>query len=184
MEQIGSGGSGQVWKGLWKSNGCKTVAIKKVMELPEREVGSVWNNNYGIVQIVTWGSHTLNAFCVDKFPSPTTSILVKIFTAKWSQYSICIYSRFCSAICRWPAELIYLPNACCQGYTIFRRNLKYHLQIYSIYVNHNLDQVWCIGDENVISDGNVDATFHFKLNNSGEGSMQKMSIAVFKTLSD
>jgi len=41
MEQIGSGGSGQVWKGLWKSNGCKTVAIKKVMELPEREVGSV-----------------------------------------------------------------------------------------------------------------------------------------------
>lgn len=41
MEQIGSGGSGQVWKGLWKSNGCKTVAIKKVMELPEREVGTV-----------------------------------------------------------------------------------------------------------------------------------------------
>lgn len=45
------------------------------------------------------------------------------------------------------------------------------------YVNHNLDQVWCIGDENVISDSNVDATFHFKLNNSGEGSMQKMIIA-------
>lgn len=52
------------------------------------------------------------------------------------------------------------------------------------YVNHYLDQVWCIGDENVISDSNVDATFHFKLNNSGEGRMQKMIIAVFKTLSD
>lgn len=64
-------------------------------------------------------------------------------------------------------------------------NTIYRFTVLYTYVNHNLDQVWCIGDDNVISDSNVDATFHFKLNNTGEGSMQKkMSIAVFKTLSD
>ena len=40
LGHIGSGASGQVWKGLWKSNGCKTIAIKKLMDLPEREVGT------------------------------------------------------------------------------------------------------------------------------------------------
>ena len=53
------------------------------------------------------------------------------------------------------------------------------------YVNHNLDQVWCIGDENVIPDSNVDATcFLPHLITVGKKACKKMSIAVFKTLSD
>lgn len=37
IEPVGSGGSGHVWKGHWKSRDM-TVAIKKVIDLPEREV--------------------------------------------------------------------------------------------------------------------------------------------------
>ena len=37
MDNVGAGGFGQVWKGRWKSKN-KIVAIKKVMDLEEREV--------------------------------------------------------------------------------------------------------------------------------------------------
>ena len=37
MDKVGAGGFGQVWKGRWKSKN-KIVAIKKVMDLEEREV--------------------------------------------------------------------------------------------------------------------------------------------------
>jgi len=34
--RVGGGRYGEVWKGHWKNN---TVAIKKVADIPEREVG-------------------------------------------------------------------------------------------------------------------------------------------------
>ena len=34
MECVGAGGTGHVWRGRWKSRNM-TVAIKKVMDLPE-----------------------------------------------------------------------------------------------------------------------------------------------------
>jgi len=37
---LGGGGFGTVWKGKWKPGG-NLVAIKKVMDLIEREVGSM-----------------------------------------------------------------------------------------------------------------------------------------------
>ena len=37
IERVGRGGSGCVWKGLWKSRNM-TVAIKRVIDLPETEV--------------------------------------------------------------------------------------------------------------------------------------------------
>ena len=40
MEKVGSGGFGSVWKGWWKSN-KKTVAIKTLVDIDEREVGTV-----------------------------------------------------------------------------------------------------------------------------------------------
>ena len=36
MDTVGSGGFGQVWKGRWSSEN-KIVAIKKVMQLEQRE---------------------------------------------------------------------------------------------------------------------------------------------------
>lgn len=38
--RVGEGGYGQVWKGRWKPKNV-TVAIKKVADIPEREV-SLW----------------------------------------------------------------------------------------------------------------------------------------------
>ena len=69
LGHIGSGASGQVWKGLWKSNGCKTIAIKKLMDpdLPEREVGTGAFHLFNLVSVVA-----LYYLPLPPHPPPTT----------------------------------------------------------------------------------------------------------------